>query len=226
MRDDVASAALTAALDRADRRPAHLHALARPRGHDRHDHRLVPRRSPRARSATPMSAAKPTVRSSTWTPNASGSPRGRAPGAGDDAREQHEEPGCPRRRGPTTSCCRSWWLPAREPHGAARGVGRRISEAELLQRHVRRGDLLRGDRGLRQLRGRPRDGQHRDAAGLRARAVGAHHPARRRDARGARHRPAAARRARHGRCSPSTGRTSIASTASWTPTSRRRTGSR
>ena len=36
---------------RAGRRRAHLDAAARQGGHDRHDHRPVPRRSPRARSA-------------------------------------------------------------------------------------------------------------------------------------------------------------------------------
>ena len=60
----------------------------------------------------------------------------------------------------------------------------------------RGGDLLRGDLGLRQLRRGARDRLRRGAAGLRPQPVRAHHPARRRDRRGARHRAAAARRAR------------------------------
>ena len=44
---------------------------------------------------------------------------------------------------------------------------RRITDAQLL-RVMTPGDLLRGDGGLRQLRRRPRDGQRRDPAGVRA----------------------------------------------------------
>ena len=72
---------------------------------------------------------------------------------------------------------------------------RRISDARAAGRHVGRGDLLRGDRGLRQLRGRAGDRQHREPPDVRPRALGADHPPRRRDPRGARDRPAPARRA-------------------------------
>ncbi len=72
---------------------------------------------------------------------------------------------------------------------------RRITEARLLTAMIGRGDLRRGDVGLRQLRGGARDRHVRGAAGLRAQPVRAHHPARRRDPRGRRHRAAAARRA-------------------------------
>src|SRR5215210_6236841 len=40
--------------DRLDRRRAGVHPAARQGGHDRHDHRPLPRRSPRSRSATSM----------------------------------------------------------------------------------------------------------------------------------------------------------------------------
>ena len=68
-------------------------------------------------------------------------------------------------------------------------------------------------------------GSRRGAAGLRPQPVRAHHPARRRDRRGARHRAAAARRARPLAVREVPGRLRRCSTACSTPTSRRPTGS-
>ena len=83
-----------------------------------------------------------------------------------------------------------------EPHPAARGMGAPHHGIAAPHRHDPRGDLRRGDLGLRQLRRGARDGQRRSAPGLCAQPLRAHHPAGRRDPRGARHRAAASRRAR------------------------------
>ena len=85
-------------------------------------------------------------------------------------------------------------VPAREPHRATRGMGSAHQRGGAAGRDVGRGDLLRGDRGVRQLRGCPRDRQHREPADVRPRALGADHPPRRRDPRGARDRAPPARR--------------------------------
>ena len=85
--------------------------------------------------------------------------------------------------------------PQREPHEPAPGMGAADRRGAAADGADARGDLQRGDVGLRQLRRGARDGLRRGAAGLRAQPLRAHHPARRGDRRGARHRAAAARRA-------------------------------
>ena len=153
---------------RADRRRVHVGPLPGQGGHDSHDHRPLPRRSPRPRSAPRMNDQDIAARSE------------------DHVMEQDH--------GDSELLQELVELPPREPHGAARAVGATHQRGRAPPGHVRRGDLLRGDRGPRQLRRRARDRQHRDAPELRPRAVRADHPARRRDRRGARDRPPPARR--------------------------------
>src|ERR1700734_3177718 len=60
---------------------------------------------------------------------------------------------------------------APEPNGVARGMGPQDHRGRIADRDVARGDLLRGNDGVRQLRRGARDRQRRGATGLRARLV-------------------------------------------------------
>ena len=98
--------------------------------------------------------------------------------------------------------------PAPEPHRAARGVGAPHHRGAAADGDDAGGDLRRGDVGLRQLRRGARDRQRRGAAGLRAQPVRAHHPARRRDGRGASASCCCCATCSRARCSRSTSATS------------------
>ncbi|CAA9329493.1 MAG: RsbT co-antagonist protein RsbRA, partial [uncultured Nocardioidaceae bacterium] len=108
-----------------------------------------------------------------------------------DAGPPAADPARGRRR---LAAARARRVPAAQPQRPARAVGPAHHGRAAAHGDDRGRDLLRGHRRVRQLRRRARDGQRRDAAGLRARPLRADHPAGGGDPRGARHRPAPARR--------------------------------